>query len=151
MFRNNRNKQRRDFRSNSSSSKFRPKKSSDHFSKPRPKIDTVFSGMVDPYRDFKNQSANLNIPSQKPSRNFQVIFYDTLEDAQKDILQLKKISCNKVPVNIVIKSETIKLEPNSEIEKLGKIYSGSAWALIHERRMKEGWYENTTKIEMEKN
>ncbi|MBP9707999.1 MAG: hypothetical protein KBD78_10160 [Oligoflexales bacterium] len=74
-------------------------------------------------------------------RTIKVLFFKNLQEARQNLAQLvqEKSSCEQL--NIVIKDEgPINDE---ELSRLGTVYAGEAWTLIHQRRMEEGWYANT--------
>lgn len=78
-----------------------------------------------------------------PVRSYKVIFFDNLHAAKSDLARLKDLAQSCDQLNIVIRSDA-NAEANMDDQELaayGKVFAGAAWALIHERRVSEGWYE----------
>jgi hypothetical protein len=67
-----------------------------------------------------------------------VAFYDTLAEARRDLsnLEVKAADCGQL--NIVVRTDGDMSD--EALERVGKLYVGAAWALIHDRRVEEGWY-----------
>lgn len=78
------------------------------------------------------------VKSRIPKR-YGVVFYSTLQAAKDDGPQLLERAKEVDQLNIVIRAEAPMDDP--ELLQYGKIYAGEAWALIHDRRVEEGWYE----------
>lgn len=74
-------------------------------------------------------------------RTLKVLFFKSLQEARQNLAQLEQEKSSCEQLNIVIKDEgPINDE---ELSRLGTVYAGEAWTLIHQRRMEEGWYSNT--------
>jgi len=86
----------------------------------------------------KPQEISVPQGRQKPLQHFAVVIYETLQDAKNDLSNIEKKSHEADQLNIVIRAEGISEDP--DITKFGKLFSGKAWALIHENRIQEGWY-----------
>ena len=78
-------------------------------------------------------------PPQREPISYAVTFYETHADAKRDGEALTEKSKAVGQLNIVIRAEGDMDDP--ELTKFGKVYAGAAWALIHDRRVEEGWYE----------
>lgn len=82
-------------------------------------------------------------PGSAPTRTYKVVFYENVAGAKNDLARLKDLAQSCDQLNIVIRSdanaETTMEDP--ELVTFGKVFAGAAWALIHERRVSEGWYE----------
>lgn len=77
------------------------------------------------------------LPPQ-PKRNYQVVFYDTAALARADAENLQKLKDSCDQLNIVIRAEADMEDPL--LTPYGKVFAGAAWALIHDRRVQDGWY-----------
>jgi hypothetical protein len=73
-----------------------------------------------------------------PPRKYGVVFFDTLAAARNDIPRLQDLARGYDQLNIVIRAEASMDDP--ELAAIGKVFAGAAWALIHDRRVAEGWY-----------
>ncbi len=73
-------------------------------------------------------------------KRFGVVFYDTFNQAKEDGPQLLEKAKEVDQLNIVIKAEGSMDDP--ELLQYGKLYAGAAWAIIHQRRVEEGWYND---------
>ena len=75
------------------------------------------------------------------TKRYAVLFYDNLPSVKADLDLLKEKSAAVDQLNIVIRAEANMDDPDlNSIEKI-KVFAGSAWTLIHERRLADGWYE----------
>lgn len=72
-------------------------------------------------------------------KRYGLVFYETLQSAKMDIPRLKDIASQCDQLNIVIRAESPMDDP--ELNQIGKVFAGAAWALIHERRKQDGWYD----------
>lgn len=68
-----------------------------------------------------------------------VVFYENTRAALSDLEAIKQKRGEVDQLNIVLKDESQDEDPT--LADIGTIYAGSAWALVHERRVAEGWYE----------
>lgn len=73
-------------------------------------------------------------------KTYGVIFFETLQAAKSDLAKLKEIAAQYNQLNIVIRAEASMDDP--ELNAIGKVFAGAAWALIHERRKQDGWYDS---------
>lgn len=76
-----------------------------------------------------------------PTRSYGILFYDTFEKAESDLDNIKQTSEKFDQLNLIIKAEGERVHP--ELSQIAKIFTGAAWTLIHERRVEDGWYNNT--------
>lgn len=106
------------------------------------------SGLIEiPIRLNQQQPANLNTAAQdyrpKPARLYKVVFFDNVASAKSDLSRLKDLAQSCDQLNIIVRSdvnaEITMADP--ELNAFGKVFAGAAWALIHERRISEGWYD----------
>ena len=83
-----------------------------------------------------------NVPVQEskklPPRRYGIIFFETLAAAKNDVARLHEVARGYDQLNIVIRSESPM--DDVELSSIGKLFAGAAWALIHDRRVAEGWY-----------
>jgi hypothetical protein len=75
-------------------------------------------------------------------KKYQLIMFDTFAEAKASKEQIAGLSASCGQVNLVIREEG-NME---DVELLGvspkvKIFAGKAWALIHDRRKTDGWYD----------
>lgn len=98
-------------------------------------------------RPHKTQeTAGSDTPQQSPPppvkkhipKRYGVVFYDTLNGAKEDQPRLLDKAKEVDQLNIVIRAEAPM--DDAELLQYGKLYAGAAWALIHDRRVEEGWY-----------
>jgi hypothetical protein len=76
---------------------------------------------------------------KKPTlRTYNVIFFDTINQAKSDMSHLKSLASQCDQLNIIVRAEA-SME-DAELTAVGKLFCGAAWALIHERRIADGWY-----------
>ena len=74
-------------------------------------------------------------------RNYALLVFETLDEAHAKLAEIKDKASNVDQLNVLIKAESDMGDPTlNEIEKV-KVYAGSAWNIIHERRQEEGWYD----------
>lgn len=78
-------------------------------------------------------------PRKLPPRRYGIVFFDTLAAAKNDIARLQDLARGYDQLNIVIRAEASMDDP--ELTAVGKVFAGAAWALIHDRRVAEGWYD----------
>jgi hypothetical protein len=76
-----------------------------------------------------------------PTKKYGLIFYETLQAARNDTVALKELSSQYDQLNIVVRAEVTVETP--ELLPFGKVFTGAAWALIHERRKQDGWYDES--------
>ena len=55
------------------------------------------------------------------------------------IMEIEENAKSVDQLNIVIRQEADMNIP--DLLKHGKVFAGEAWALIHDRRVEDGWYE----------
>ena len=71
-------------------------------------------------------------------KKYGIVFFDTLNHAKADLEAISVKAKEVDQLNIVIKAEGAQVD--EELKKLGKMFVGEAWHLIHTRRVEEGWY-----------
>ena len=71
-------------------------------------------------------------------RRYGIVFFDTLAAAKNDLPRLQEMARGYDQLNIVIRAEASMDDP--ELAAIGKVFAGAAWALIHDRRVTDGWY-----------
>lgn len=71
-------------------------------------------------------------------RRYGIVFFDTLAAAKNDLPRLQEMARGYDQLNIVIRAEASMDDP--ELAAIGKVFAGAAWALIHDRRVADGWY-----------
>jgi len=79
-------------------------------------------------------------PFQHVLRRYGLAIYDTHQAAKADRLALLEQAKTVDQLNIVIRAEGPMDDP--ELLSIGnvKVFAGTAWALIHDRRVADGWY-----------
>lgn len=104
----------------------------------------------DPRRSDKARPSQENAPKKKvaPEIPFQHIvkryglaIFDTFQQAKAERAELEEKAKTFDQLNIVIRAEGNMDDP--ELVSIGnvKVFAGAAWALIHERRKQDGWYD----------
>lgn len=78
-------------------------------------------------------------PSGGKLRRYDVAIFETFAAARADLENLRKRAQEVDQINIVIKQEGSMDE--ADLTAVGKVFAGAAWALIHERRIEDGWYK----------
>lgn len=77
--------------------------------------------------------------AKNTKRNYKVVFFDTVHTARAEVSRIEELKQSCDQLNIVIRAET-QVE-TQDLDQLGTVYKGAAWALIHDRRVQDGWYE----------
>jgi hypothetical protein len=86
-------------------------------------------------------ASELSVAPIKGDKVYKVIFFDTLAQAKADLPNLTSLSSSCDQLNIVVRAESTMDDP--ELNGVGKLFCGAAWALIHERRKADGWYDTS--------
>lgn len=73
-----------------------------------------------------------------PPKRYGYVFYDSLFAAKADMENIRAKASEVDQLNIIIRAEG-DME-DADLNKIGKVFAGAAWTLIHERRVEEGWY-----------
>lgn len=103
-----------------------------------PKGQIPLQSVMTPRRSiFKKQMHQRNVAP--PIKKYGLIFYETLQAARADTLNLQTLSSQFDQLNIVIRAEVTT--DTADLGSYGKVFTGAAWALIHERRKQDGWYD----------
>ena len=79
----------------------------------------------------------------KPAKKYSFSFYETFAEARNHAREILSASQGCDQLNVVIRAEGDMSDPELvRISPKIKIFAGAAWALIHERRLEEKWYES---------
>lgn len=97
----------------------------------------IQSVMVPRRNIYKKQMHQRN--AAPPSKRYGLVFYETLQAARNDLKNIEELAKQFDQLNIVIRAE-VTTETN-DIAQFGKVFTGAAWTLIHERRKQDGWYD----------
>ena len=87
---------------------------------------------------FRRKRKNSKPQVKRKLINYGVLFFDTTQKAIESIMEIEETAKSVDQLNIVIRQEADMHIP--ELASHGKIFAGEAWALIHDRRVEEGWY-----------
>ncbi len=89
----------------------------------------------------RKAAPNFDTPMAKdnPTLRYGVVFYDNHSQAKADFARLEELAQQYDRLNIVIRAEGEMDDP--DLTQYGKVFAGAAWALIHDRRVAEGWYD----------
>ncbi len=99
---------------------------------------TPVPSVMTPTRQIYKKQVQVKSANLK-TKKYGVLFFDTLQSARSDLAKLKESAANFDQLNIVIKAEPTV--DDQDLLSIGKVFSGAAWTLIHERRVQDGWYE----------
>lgn len=75
------------------------------------------------------------------SKKYGVVVFDTLAQAHQDQDQIRAKADLVDQLNVVIRAETNMDDPILLTIPKVKVFAGTAWALIHDRRIADGWYD----------
>jgi len=100
-------------------------------------LDLDRPGRLSPYQKAID---HIQVPQKekKPLRNYAVLFFDTLAAAKSALPEIEAKAKEVDQLNIVIRAEASMDDP--DLTQSGKVFAGAAWALIHDRRVADGWY-----------
>ncbi|MCX6117823.1 MAG: hypothetical protein NT027_09790 [Proteobacteria bacterium] len=104
---------------------------------PTPKGVPAITSVMTPTRQIYKQPVQVK-PSSNRLKKYDVVFFDTLQSARAEIEKIKSLANQCGQLNVIIRAEPSG--DDSDIQAFGKVFSGAAWALIHERRTQDGWY-----------
>jgi hypothetical protein len=93
----------------------------------------------DPRRVDKNLRPE-KAPSTQPKR-YDILFFDTLQAAKAAKPDIESKAQGVDQLNLVIRAEANMDDPELATIPHVKVFAGAAWALIHDRRKEEGWYD----------
>lgn len=88
------------------------------------------------------------VPKNEPAfkhvkRRYGLVIFEKLDQAKADLEGIKAKAQEFDQLNVVIRAEGGMDDPDlNAIDKV-KVFAGTAWALIHDRRKEEGWYEES--------
>ena len=68
------------------------------------------------------------------------MFFDTLDKAKTDLEKIKAKLTEYDQLNVIVRHEANMDDPEFALDGI-KLFAGTAWALIHERRVEDGWYK----------
>lgn len=97
-----------------------------------------------PRKDFYiDPKHNFALHKPRPTIRYKVIIYDTFGVARNDKATILRIAQECDQLNLVIREEGNMEDPDLlGIHPKVKVFAGAAWALIHERRLAEGWFDD---------
>ena len=75
-------------------------------------------------------------------KRYGVVIYDTIQAARADIPTLTEKIKDIDQLNVVIRAEGHMDDPELTTIPKVKVFAGTAWTLIHERRLQDGWYDS---------
>lgn len=99
-----------------------------------------FQSALIPRKTVARPSADTASAAKVQDRRYAAVFYDTLTQAKSDLPRLKEAASNCDQVNIIVRAEANMDDP--DLTAIGKLFCGAAWALIHDRRKEDGWYDS---------
>ncbi len=67
--------------------------------------------------------------------------YENLQLAKADLENLRAKAKEFDQINIVLRAEGGMEDPELTAIPNAKVFAGTAWTLIHERRKEDGWYD----------
>jgi hypothetical protein len=99
----------------------------------------AFQSAIQPKRTLSRPPKEPAVIARSTDRAYRVAFYDTLAQAKSDIDSLRQIASQCDQLNIVVRAEAPM--DDADLTGIGKLFCGAAWALIHDRRKSDGWYD----------
>lgn len=99
----------------------------------------AFQSAIQPKRTLSRPPKEPAVVGRPTDRAYKVAFYDTLTQAKSDLDALRELAKQCDQLNIVVKAEAPM--DDADLTSIGKLFCGAAWALIHERRKMDGWYD----------
>ncbi len=99
-----------------------------------------FQSALIPRKTVSRPSAETASATKPQDRRYAVVFFDTLAQAKSDLPRLREVSSQCDQLNIVVRAEATMDDP--DLTAAGKLFCGAAWALIHDRRKEDGWYDS---------
>jgi hypothetical protein len=99
-----------------------------------------FQSALIPRKTLSRPAADTASAAKPIDRRYEVIFFDTLAQAKSDLPRLKTIATECDQLNIIVRAEASMDDP--DLTAVGKLFCGAAWALIHDRRKEDGWYDS---------
>lgn len=98
-----------------------------------------FPSALQPRRSIHRPAKEMMVAPRAGTKTYKAVFYDTLNQARADLDQLRSLAASCDQLNIIVRAEASM--DDADLNAVGKLFCGAAWALIHERRKQEGWYE----------
>lgn len=102
---------------------------------------TTLTSITQPRRQLNRPAAESFVAPQKGTKVYKVVFFDTLAQARAELEQLRSLANQCDQLNIIVRAEGSM--DDMELNGVGKLFCGAAWALIHERRKADGWYDTS--------
>ncbi len=99
----------------------------------------AFQSAIQPKRTLSRPPKEPAVAAKSSDKAYRVAFYDTIAQAKGDVNALRELAAQCDQLNIVVRAEAPM--DDAELTSVGKLFCGAAWALIHERRKSDGWYE----------
>lgn len=105
------------------------------------KKPTAASGAHNTNQGTKQHDYSEYVASQPQHYSFKL--YETFAEARSHAGEIAEACATCDRLNVIIKAEGDMNDPELiRIDPKVKVYAGAAWALIHERRLEERWYES---------
>lgn len=82
-----------------------------------------------------------SLDARPKSKSYALAVFASFLEAYSAVDQLRAFAASFDQVNIVIEQEGDMADP--KLCEVGVVYAGAAWALIHQRRLESGWYEES--------
>jgi hypothetical protein len=102
--------------------------------------NATFQSALQPRKTLSRPPSETAPAEKSPTHRYEVAFFDTLIQAKSDFPRLKTLAANCDHLNIVVRAEANMDDP--DLTSIGKLFCGAAWALIHDRRKADGWYDS---------
>jgi hypothetical protein len=96
---------------------------------------------LQPRRSIQRPATEMMVPPRGSTKIYKAVFYDTLNQAKADLHQLTALAQSCDQLNIIVRAESSM--DDADLNAIGKLFCGAAWALIHERRKQDGWYDSS--------
>lgn len=104
-----------------------------------PSRSTLIEGPIKVISDKANAVPPVSL--RLPQRKYGIVFFETLAAAKNDLIRLQEMARGYDQLNIVIRAEASM--DDADLAAIGKVFAGAAWALIHDRRVADGWYNES--------
>ena len=93
-------------------------------------------------RKFSRRPRRRAEAPKKKLRRYDVAIYDSFHAARAAKTEIQEKCRNCDQFNLVIKAEGNMDDPELlEIDQKVKVFAGTAWTTIHERRIEDDWYK----------
>jgi len=74
-------------------------------------------------------------------RRYSVLFFETFAQAKAELARIQAEQAAVDQLNVVIRAEGNMDDADLLAPGKTKVFAGTAWHLIHERRKQDGWYD----------